>query len=85
MDKIIGTHELVLGCTAFGQNNCQQMLIVAINELAARFYWLFDPLLSRKLLYFFPPSTAVFTIGYGCDSDLCSLLTNSLFSTLEPF
>jgi hypothetical protein len=46
MDKIIATLEPVLGCTAFGQDNCQQMLIVAINELVAPFYWQFGPIFS---------------------------------------
>ena len=52
MEKMIGTMELVFGCTAFGQDNCQQMFIVAINELAALFYWRLGPLLSCKLLQF---------------------------------
>ena len=38
MEKIIGTPELVLGCTAFGQDNWRQALLVAINELSTHFY-----------------------------------------------
>lgn len=63
MDKSIGTPEIVLGCTALGQDNCRQILLVAINELDAPFYWNLAHFFSIKLLYKWPYTTCCFQIS----------------------
>jgi hypothetical protein len=92
MDKHIGTLELVFHWTAFGQDNSQQMLIVATAYCShcsqwacCNFYWHFSPLFYRKLLQLLFLALA---IGYGCGSDLDSSLAtpeqSSAFSWTIP-
>ena len=50
MDQMIDIPQLVLGCTAFGQDNCQQLLIVVINELPAPFIWVIWPTLQQQTI-----------------------------------
>lgn len=52
MNKIVGTLNLIVGCTPFGKNKGNQSLPVPINKLLAPFNWNVGPLSICKLLQF---------------------------------